>query len=258
MPKIIALSDLHCGHYAGLTPPEWWMNAEQAPTIANLQRKTWKDYKALVKKYANPDYLLVMGDCIDGRGERSGSTELITADRLEQVNMATTCLDMWKARKTFMVRGTEYHTGNMGEDFENVIAGSLDATIQDQMYVEIGGKIFYMRHKIGGSSVPYGSHTQGAKMAVNNQLMANVDLCPQADILLFGHVHKYKFSGDDQFMSINLPALQLPNSKYGNKACSGKIDWGIVVIDIDDETGKVSWEAEIKHYQTESTTLIKG
>ena len=52
--------------------------------------------------------LLVGGDCIDGRGEKSGSTELITVNRNEQCQMAAECIRVWRAspfpRRTMICR----------------------------------------------------------------------------------------------------------------------------------------------------------
>jgi predicted phosphodiesterase len=255
MKRIVCISDLHCGHFAGLTHPNWYVNSERMPTIAKLQRETWNEYHALQRKYYKPDFLFVLGDCIDGRGEKSGGSELICTDRIEQVQMAEKAITGWDAQKIFMVRGTPYHTGET-EDFENQLAKDVNATIDDQLFIEINNKTFYLRHSVGSSAIPYSRHTQPAKMAVNNILMSNVNQCPTADVFIFGHVHYFTVSGNSQQTAFTLPALQLPSSKFGNKKCSGIIDWGILIIYINDN-GSFSWTTEIKHWKTQSTQLIK-
>ena len=153
---IVAISDLHCGHFAGLTHPHWMVNEDRMPSVYIQQREAWHQYIAWVECYNKPDYLLVLGDCIDGRGDSSGSTEVICTDRMEQCEMASAALKQWEAKNILMVRGTPYHTG-MSEDFEDYIARELDATIDDQMYWQPKGldQTFFMKHKIGSSGVPY-------------------------------------------------------------------------------------------------------
>ena len=82
--RIVVIGDGHSGHIAGITPPKWQTRDEQA--------EVWDWYYPLIRTL-NPDVLFVLGDMIEGKGKRSGSTELITADRMVQVEMATEVID---------------------------------------------------------------------------------------------------------------------------------------------------------------------
>jgi hypothetical protein len=69
------------------------------------------------------DILIVNGDAIDGRGEKSKSTELIATDQQEQCDIATECIEYVGAKSILMSRGTPYHTGK-GEKWENLMANN--------------------------------------------------------------------------------------------------------------------------------------
>ena len=75
--RVVALGDFHCGHRVGLTPPDFqWHAPDSAAHIwkkyTDIQDEAWGWYIGKVKALRPVDVLLVSGDCIDGRGERSG------------------------------------------------------------------------------------------------------------------------------------------------------------------------------------------
>ena len=79
MKRIAVISDLHCGHVVGLTPPRWQSAVGLVgEKIAAMQKTLWDLYTEEMDAIKPIDVLIVNGDCIDGKGKRSGSTELIT------------------------------------------------------------------------------------------------------------------------------------------------------------------------------------
>jgi hypothetical protein len=115
MKKVVLISDLHCGHRAGLTPPSKQYRIGTGDTerdnFALLQSGIWDFMIGEIKELGKVDVLICNGDAIDGKGERSGGTELLEADRTKQADMAAECLSMFKAKKIFMTYGTPYHVG---------------------------------------------------------------------------------------------------------------------------------------------------
>ena len=231
--KVVAISDLHCGSKAGLAHPGWF-RSEDSHT-GRLQREMYSRYELWTEEHAEPDVLLVLGDCIDGKGERSGGTELLTTDRREQCNLAIELLDMWKAKRICMVYGTPYHTGNL-EDWERTVADALNAEIHGQMFVEVEDVMFHLKHKIGSSSIPHGRHTAVARERVSLMLWEDRADWPKANVILRGHVHYHNFCGGPGWLAMTLPALQAPSTKYGSRQCSGVVDWGIVTFDVDGDS----------------------
>jgi len=244
--RILLAGDMHCGHFAGLTPPGWWYRSrgERSETY-KLQSTLWKWYEREINKQKPFHVALWNGDLIDGRGERSGGTELVVADREEQCAMSIGVIKLAESEKNIITYGTPYHTSNSGEDFENYIASSIKAdSIGGHEWFEVNGITFDAKHKVGSSQVPHGRHTAIARERLWNQLWAEVGGAPKADVIVRSHVHYYDFCGSNDFLAMTLPALQGPGSKYGVRQCSGIIHFGFVIFTIDEE-GEYSWRAHI-------------
>ena len=243
--RLLILSDLHCGHIVGLTPPGWQLNKHlDDPRLARIsacQREYWNFYRGKLAKYQPFDVVVVNGDAIDGKGERSGGTEAITADRNEQCDMAVHAIRKALGAKTkvVMTYGTPYHTGD-GEDFEKNIAAKLDADISGHQYFRVEGVTFDVKHKVGSSQVPHGRHTAIAREHLWSQLWNDHSEIPQADVLIRSHVHYYNGAFGDGWVGMTTPALQGLGSKYGTRQCSGTVDFGFVVFEIN--KGSYTWE----------------
>ena len=184
MKKIIVISDLHCGHVAGLTPPQFQLNLfEDSSTKRNkwaeLQRELWLKFDNLLDKYKPFDLGFDLGDMIDGKGIRSGGTELLTSDRKEQVDMSVYIHNHIrdKSKKGFKwigVYGTNYHAaGEGGEDWEVQVTEKCGfEKIGSHEWVNVNGCIFDLKHHVSSSSVPHGRHTPLAKEKLWNILWA--------------------------------------------------------------------------------------
>lgn len=242
MKRIACISDPHCGHSSGLTPPAWQWPTVGGPEDRNrsgeIQCETWERYGKIVKARKPVDALFVVGDCIDGR--ETGRL-LVTQDREDQVEMAYECIRLWNAPEVIMVHGTRKHTGKL-EKWERLLAAKLKAEIGAKQFVEIGGVSFCLRHKMSRSSIPHGRGTPLAKEAVWNELKAARKKEPKADVHLFGHVHYYHYCGGNDWLAMTLPGLQAA-TEYGLEEVSGDVDWGVVWFDV--ENGAFDWGCEI-------------
>jgi len=252
--RVIALGDLHGGHFGGLTPPKWHMSARRSPAIARLQRETW-DWFVSKLQNARPKLLVVNADCIDGRGERSGGTELITGDREEQCDIATTALKLINAKNIIMTYGTPYHTGQE-EDFENLIARELGCHIGAHVWPEVNGLVFDVKHKIGGSQTPHGRHTATARDSLWNSLWARNGEQPKADVIVRSHVHYYSYCGSSSWLAMTLPALQAASTKFGGRQCSGTVDFGYVDFTVNTK-GEYVWHPELLHVKNTVAKVVK-
>lgn len=242
MTRILVLSDLHAGHQAGLTPPgyqneKWLKMGTKAAHLYQVQRQCWDFFEHNVRKHGPYNVVVINGDAIDGRGERSGGVELITTDREQQCEMAVIAVRkaLSKHTKVYMTYGTDYHTGQ-SEDFENIIANSLGAeAIQATLQLTIEGIVFDFRHHVGSSASPFGRATAVAKEQVWNVLKAARKEAAQAHIVVRSHVHYFAYSGNRDALALTTPALQAPGTRYGERRCSGTVDFGFVVFDVDKE-----------------------
>lgn len=258
MKTVIALGDLHCGHVAGMTPQGWIKDGEQFPGLHALQCEMIGRYTAMTRKYKRPHLVIVNGDCIEGKGVKSGGTELITSDREEQAEMAVKLLKMWNAENYIITYGTSYHTG-IDEDWESWIAKSLDCEIHNHAQFELGGLVWDIKHHLNGSSMPHTKGTPLAREVLHNLLWKEVDGCERANIIIRSHVHNYFHCDSVGWDAFSLPGMQAPShNKHGGRRCSSVVHWGLVPITINERTGKWGFtKEEIVALESAKSKLIQ-
>jgi len=264
MKRVLVLSDLHCGHATGLTPPDWMHKVQSRSSssairrrnkFTELQTQMWKWYTSQLSDIGKVDICMVMGDCVDGGGQRSGGTELIEVDTNKQAEIAIECLTEVKAKKHVMVYGTPYHTGD-GSDVEDLIAQEMDAKIGGHEWVDVNGVIFDLKHKIGSSGIPHGRGTAIMKEKLWSQLWEQDGDQPRADILLRGHVHYHTYVGGPEWLGMTCPALQGMGTKYGSRQCSGLVHFGLVVFEVS-EKGDYTWQSRIARLEGQKAHALK-
>jgi hypothetical protein len=216
--RVVFFGDSHCGSNVGLTPPAYQYKYNSIPKTeehrirnkwAKLQKECWDWYEAKLAILKPIDVLLNMGDNIDGDGGRSGGTELITTDRKVQVCMAIEAIEMVEAKKMTMVYGTPYHTGQ-AEDFEVDIAKHFGCKIGSHEWEEINGCTLDLKHKQ--------SNCKNPATGVWNDIVDNRE-----------------WAG----IGVTIPGLQAYGTKFGARACTRKVQFGLLVLDIWPDGGVV-------------------
>jgi predicted MPP superfamily phosphohydrolase len=236
--RVVAIADLHCGHVVGLTTPQWQLRSLKSGKrnkYVKIESAQWDEYIRLKNLLCPIDLLIVVGDGIEGSGERSGGTELITTNREEQSEMAIDAINVWNAPKVRMVYGTAKHTGEQ-EDWEDIIAKKVCATIGSHSWINVNGLVFDVKHHLSSTSVPYGKGTALLKDALWNELWAASGEQPKGDVILRAHEHVYCKVEDSLWCCVSMPALQGMGSKFGSRRCSRRVDWGLVVFDVRSKT----------------------
>lgn len=239
--RILVMSDTHCGHVVGLTPPEYQL--KDGNKFSNIQQEMWNWFITEIEKYKPFNVLVYNGDAIDGKGERSGGTELIRPDRNTQVDMSKFIIESTGAKDIKLIYGTPYHTGK-DEDWEKVLADKVGCSIESHGFYNINGRIFDFKHKIGSSTIPHGRYTSLARDTLWNSLWSLRDEQPNSDVIVRSHVHYFAMAGDEYKMGFITPCLQGFGSKYGSRVCSGTVTIGFIIFDVE-ENG--AW-----HYQVVS------
>lgn len=241
MKRVLVVSDFHCGHEVGLTPPQW--NPDFAADNMTQYRTTmWENFRKAARMVGHVDVLFANGDLIDGRGERSGSSEIIVLDQTLQAQMAVQVIRSIQADKIFITRGTDYHTG-FAENWEDLVAGDLGAErVGDVLNVDVNGLMFNLRHHIGGSQTPIGRQTPLAREVAWNALWHVRQDFVLADVIVRSHVHYHAYAGGPGWLAMTTPALQGYGTRYGERRLSGLIDWGVVVFDVTSKK-EFSWKA---------------
>lgn len=258
MKRVVIASDLHSGHQVGLTHPKFERRPEDTKSrqykYYQIRRKTYRWFKDTIDSLQPVDVALINADCIDGRGEKSGGTELLLTDRLEQVDCAVACIEDIKADKVVMSYGTPYHCGQI-EDFEDLVAKGTNALkIESHGFASVEGVRFDYRHFVGNSSVPYGQFTAVAKEKLWAQLWAQRDEYPDCEVVIRSHVHKLAFCGGTDWLALTTPSLQAYWTKYGTRRMSGTVDFGLVWFDIVDKDNW-TWHYKIKRLKSHQDVL---
>lgn len=251
--RILVLSDLHCGHVAGLTPPAWQLpldpEAGVRHALALAQREAWEWYRAAIAGLQPFHAVFFLGDAIDGRGEKSGGCELLTTDREEQCRMAARVLKEPGCGNGAMVYGTGYHVGDK-EQWENLVARELKWPVGAHDWPRINGVTFDLKHHLGSSQIPYGRHTAVSRDRLQNILWDRDGAQPSSDIIIRGHTHYYQFAGGcdgnppRRWAALTCPALQLPKTRFGDLRCSATVHFGIVTFDVAAD-GSWDWQERI-------------
>lgn len=242
--RVLVISDTHCGHEVGLTPPKWNIGFEGDPMV-DYRAQLWDNWQDILRRVGKIDVLVCNGDMIDGRGEKAGGTELIVLKRDVQVMLAEQIIKGVKAPKVFITRGTDYHVGNF-ENWEDILAEKLGNVekVGDVYNIDVNGLVMNFRHHISTSQTPLGRQT-----ALEREHEWNVDWFvekdfPLADVIVRSHTHYHKYAGGSSYLAMTTPALQGYGTRYGERRMSGIIDWGVVVFDVESKE-QFEWEALI-------------
>lgn len=246
MKRLVVISDLHSGHRAGLTSPDLIGDTKSRNSTvrkyAEMRERLWEFYSETIAALQPIDCLVVNGDAIDGKGERSGGTELLESDRGKQVEIAAECIKIAKAKKIYIISGTPYHTGR-DDDYEAILADRVGAEHYGaHEWLDCEGVIFDFKHKVSSSIIPHGRTTAPNRAALWNSIWAERGIQPRANVVVRSHVHYYLFSGDSRRCVFITPALQ-GWTKFGSKECEGTNDLGLLSFDC--EKGAYSWRAHL-------------
>lgn len=231
--KILVVSDLHGGHMCSITPPEFWVNERSNKEFYSIQRESWEWFSDKVKSIGKVDAVVANGDLIEGKGYRSGATEMITTDLIKQTEIAIRVLEEIKFDKFYATMGTASHSSEFGEDFESLVADRFKGIIKDHLFLDVNGCILDIKHDVPGSSLLSGRTTAVIKAWEWACKQADNGTAPRPDVILRSHVHFSMMATDNKnFIAMTTPALQSAASKYGKRKCQGITDFGFIEIDI--------------------------
>lgn len=242
MKTFMASGDWHVGSDYGLTMPE---HRSPKKMIRDGQAKCWDFFANEVEKIRPIDVLLINGDAIDGKNDKSGGNELTESSRTAQIQRVLDIIKFINPKQyVLLTYGTGYHVG-MKDNWEDLIKthlnfhddNDLDAKIDGILNFDIDDVSIFARHKIGSSGIPHGRHAALARERLWKVYEAYETNDTAPDILLYSHVHYYAvvsgFSRGKQYFGFTLPALQNAGGIYGKTQCSGIVHFGFLSFDIE-------------------------
>ena len=234
--RTLVLSDLHCGHRAGLHPPRYQSGDRKQ---VNEQDQKWKWFESALIE-AGPFHKAVwVGDLVDGTGVKNNSETILNLN--DQIQCAVDIVETVNCKKNLFVYGTMVHTSTrdgleMEEEIAKRINGDELPNIWSQVWFKLGKHIVDVRHAPAVSSgVP---HTRGnviARERMANEQWAIKGYQILADLYLRGHCHfKYTAGSPGTWQGWNLPALQSPKTKFGRRL-SNAVDVGFSLLEANDK-----------------------
>ena len=246
--RVVIISDMNCGHRVGLTHPTH--QPDVSPDASRGKKKLgeervqmWKWFAKTIGALRPINTLIVNGDCVEGKGARSGGTELLSADVGDQAGMAADVINYVGAERVCMTYGTPYHVGQIETDWEDVVFSRVEnaVKIEAEGHYDVNGLQIVCKHYIGNTSSPASRGTALSNAQVKQMFWAARKQQPTANLIVRSHVHRAFCIQDPaaNFMALTTPALQGCGSKYGSRQCDGlPVDFGIVSVDVVSET---SW-----------------
>jgi hypothetical protein len=245
MKRVLCTGDWHCGHVVGLTPDDWQHQEagdKYHDKYAKIQKQMWDWWKENIALFQPIDRLIINGDLIEGKGLRSGGTELITSDRIQQAKIAAQIIELINPAEIAITFGTPAHAGT-DEDMEEIVSTVLGVSIESHLEREIEGVRIDARHYIGSSSIPHGRFTPLAREDLWRLIWADRSEKFAPHVILRSHVHYFGFCGNEFATMFTLPCMQGLGSKFGSRLCSGTVSLGFLIIDCED--GKFTWQPKI-------------
>lgn len=241
MKRILFISDLHCGHRIGITHPRHQPRvADDASRswkkLAEERDRMWKWFASIIKELSPVHTLVVNGDSTEGKGVKTGGTELLTSDMEEQSEMAADVINFVGAKRVFATYGTPYHVGS-DADWENIVCSKVGnfEKIEAEGHYDVEGLQVACKHYIGNTSSPASRGTALSNAQIKQLLWAVRDQQPMANLIVRSHVHRAFCIQDPavNFAALTTPALQGCGSKYGARQCDGlPVDFGVVSVDV--------------------------
>jgi hypothetical protein len=240
MKRMLIVSDLHCGHRVGLTPPQFdHEKNESLPHHRQAQyqtrRKLWDWFDTHVKEALGEeklfDYMLCVGDAIDGPGDKNRGTDLLHTDLDDQVTQASWILTNIPAEHRFFVHGTGSHEGK-AEEFGRHVADSIGAECLPAFEAEIGGVLMQARHHISGTSSLPSEMTPLVNAKIKQDAWQKSLEAEPFNLMVRGHSHRCRgaiFPRTRQQVWTT-PALQGFGSKYSRDMDGLPVDFGIMLV----------------------------
>ena len=237
--RIVAISDMHCGSRVGLTPTRFKNPFDgEDPCWQDMRQKQWDWFENeidLLRRDHAIDYLFVLGDAVDGPGDRQKGRDVVWTKKEEQIEIAEEVVRRVGAKEIRMVAGTPYHV----DDSEWILAERLGTKCFSSKTINIDGVIFNLKHKVGRGGAPGGQFTSPARAKVWNMIRNYRGEAADADIILRAHVHYHcglSMVGNGKICHVyTLPALQGPGTLFGLEQCDGVVDFGFMHFDVSED-----------------------
>ena len=251
--SIVVLSDIQVGHKLSICSdsPSFPQESPAEPTIYTpnkVQKALFKAWQEVVDEWEKPDVLIINGEPIEGQQNKNMGVEVWTTDLNSQLEDAQRLVEMFKAKKIYTTRGSDYHVSLRGVPLEETFGKMIEAEkvhgyyAPPNMFLKVEGVTFDIAHHIGTTQTWQYRSTP----ITREMLMAKVNESHRwpASIVLRSHAHYYWYVGSTTHLGMITPCWKLQDWFMQRHTSAGGIpDIGAVRFTIDN--GTFDWEAKV-------------
>lgn len=238
---VVVVSDIHAGSLTGLLPPGFVTTLEQPVPQNAVQRWLWECWSEATGPWlaklagSDPFALVVNGDIIEGCHHHT--KEIISSETKDHYAAAVDVLEPLakRAAKTYVVEGTETHTGNYEHSLAKQLKCEADPNTGraawEKLYLDVNGCRVCFQHHISATVREY---LRGSMLSIflgNEQLAAANNGEPIPKVLVCSHRHAYDKYDSGDSICIVTPPWQI-KTRYGQKVVpASRTKPGIVALD---------------------------
>jgi hypothetical protein len=251
--RILFLGDVHVGSSHAVFP-DHYVNPETGVEITSnrIQKKLLSYWYAMAEAHAPkdspPDILILMGDLIDGPQRKQNYHTLLLQNVMDQIDVFLKLfIDVWHAKKIYVIRGTDYHVTVEGLHAEEFIARKLpnvqyvsrwskDRASQVDLRLDIKKHRLklHAKHQVGISVIPHYRYTPLAR-DVWKLFMEDLKFHVSRgyNVVVRAHTHIHNLIKESvRFYGFTTPSWQLP-TEYAKSRGYYTADIGIVELEVD-------------------------
>lgn len=237
---LVVISDVHCGSTRALLPPGFETLEGQVVAQNATQRWLWEcwlranDFIAATAN-GDPYALIINGDLIEG--VHHGTKQIISPEVADHARAAIAVLEPVAklAAKTFVVLGTEAHTGNHEINLGKALGAQVNPETGfhafDRLTIDVAGVRCVFRHHIPATTRRSLRGSQLALTLAEEQLeaVANGETLPQ--VVGCAHRHIFDWYQNDSGICVVSPPWQML-TRFGHKIVSAsRTKPGVYILD---------------------------
>ena len=228
MKSLVVLSDLHVGSNFAVMPRKTFCSeGDRWVTPNTLQEDLIGLYEGLVEEWKAPDILVLNGDLMDGKGQKNFGNTVWSGNFDDQIEACETLVDMWGAKKIYVVRGSEYHMSRQGDPAEEALAKRVGAepigsTLSAyELFLKVEGVTFHFAHHLASTRVfQYRATALAREIAMG---LLNASHKHKTDVVVRSHVHYAWETGSPNHLGFTTPAWQVQTPYMSKLSPSGAI-----------------------------------
>ncbi len=217
-PRLLFLgSDFHCGSKVGLFAPGMFDSEGAEFNLNPVQRwlyDCWLDGTAWVRRKAgnDPHNWIFNGDLTEGK--HHGGKQIVSQETGDHVDPAIALLQPLAeaADKTYIVKGTECHTGDLEAAIGKVIGAFQNTETKghsfDRLFLRMAGNLITARHHFPATSRANLEAGQFSIQHGNMVYEAHRHQIEVPNILIGSHRHRMGHYSDGKGLTVVTPAWQ--------------------------------------------------